>query len=83
MPTQRAIIVQEAGRATLVHDAPIPELPEDYILVKTKAGILSLCIIFMTSAKTCPSCVEPHGLAAYRLCHLQRRNRGLRLRGDR
>jgi hypothetical protein len=39
MTTQRAIIVQEAGRAILVQDAPVPELPDDYILVKTKAGI--------------------------------------------
>lgn len=44
MTTQRAIIVQEAGRATLVHDAPVPELPNDYILVKTKAGT-SFCYI--------------------------------------
>lgn len=45
MPTQRAIIIQEAGRAILAHDAPVPELPDDYILVKTKAGILSLRVI--------------------------------------
>ena len=82
MPTQRAIIVQEAGRATLVHDAPVPELPDDYILIKTKAGIAPDPIIPKASAKTCSSCVESHGLAAYRLCLLQWRNRGLRLRRD-
>lgn len=38
MATQRALVVQEPGRAVLVSDAPIPDLPDDYILVKTKAG---------------------------------------------
>ncbi|KAF3385077.1 Protein TOXD [Penicillium rolfsii] len=41
MTTQRAIIAQEAGRAILVQDAPVPELPDDYILVKTKAVALN------------------------------------------
>ncbi|KAJ5890494.1 uncharacterized protein N7473_006722 [Penicillium subrubescens] len=41
MTTQRAIIVQEAGRAILVQDAPVPELPDNYILVKTKAVALN------------------------------------------
>ncbi|KAJ5110634.1 hypothetical protein N7532_001169 [Penicillium argentinense] len=40
MPTQRAIVVQEPGHAEL-RDVPIPELPEDYILVKTKAVALN------------------------------------------
>ncbi|KAJ6190549.1 hypothetical protein N7519_000570 [Penicillium mononematosum] len=42
MATQSAIIVQGPGRATL-EDVPLPELPDDYILVKTKAGIFSSC----------------------------------------
>jgi hypothetical protein len=36
-----AIVVQGPGRATL-EDVPLPEVPDDYILVKTKAGIFSL-----------------------------------------
>lgn len=40
MATQSAIVVQEPGRAVLRKDAAIPELPENYILVKTKAGML-------------------------------------------
>jgi len=40
MATQSAIVVQEPGRAVLRQDAAIPELPENYILVKTKAGML-------------------------------------------
>ncbi|KAI2694792.1 hypothetical protein CBS147332_9556 [Penicillium roqueforti] len=36
MTTQSAIVVQEPGRATLV-DVPLPRLPDNYILVKTKA----------------------------------------------
>jgi len=43
MTTQSAIIAQEPGRAILKQDAPLPDLPDDYILVKTKAGILSFC----------------------------------------
>jgi hypothetical protein len=39
MTTQSAIIVQEPGRATLAENVLIPELPDKYILVKTKAGI--------------------------------------------
>lgn len=42
MTTQKAIIVQAAGHAILVHDAPVPELPDDYILVKAKAGSLPM-----------------------------------------
>ena len=42
MATQSAIVVQGPGRATL-EDVPLPEVPDDYILVKTKAGIFSLC----------------------------------------
>ncbi|CAG8111471.1 unnamed protein product [Penicillium olsonii] len=41
MPTQTAIIAQEPGRATLEHNVPLPELPDDYILVKTKAVALN------------------------------------------
>ncbi|KAJ5494351.1 Polyketide synthase enoylreductase [Penicillium fimorum] len=41
MTTQSAIIVQEPGRATLVEDFPLPELPDNYILVKTKAVALN------------------------------------------
>jgi hypothetical protein len=41
MTTQSAIVVQEPGRAALCQDVAIPELPEDYILVKTKAGMSS------------------------------------------
>jgi hypothetical protein len=39
MITQSAIIVQEPGRAILSEDVRLPELPDNYILVKTKAGI--------------------------------------------
>jgi NADPH:quinone reductase-like Zn-dependent oxidoreductase len=42
MATQSAIIVQGPGRATL-QDVSLPELPDNYILVKTKAGIFSSC----------------------------------------
>lgn len=38
MTTQSAIVVQEPGHAKLAQDVPIPELPDDYILIKTKAG---------------------------------------------
>lgn len=38
MTTQSAIVAQEPGRATLEQNVSIPELPDDYILVKTKAG---------------------------------------------
>ncbi|OQE21668.1 hypothetical protein PENSTE_c011G03418 [Penicillium steckii] len=41
MATQSAIVVQEPGRAVLRQDAAIPELPENYILVKTKAVALN------------------------------------------
>ncbi|KAJ5155943.1 hypothetical protein N7492_008746 [Penicillium capsulatum] len=41
MATQRAVVVQKRGRAVLVPDAPIPTLPDDYILVKTKAVALN------------------------------------------
>ncbi|CAI7606329.1 uncharacterized protein N7487_002918 [Penicillium crustosum] len=41
MTTQSAIIVQEAGRATLAEGVPLPELPDNYILVKTKAVALN------------------------------------------
>lgn len=41
MATQSAIVVQEPGRAALCRDVAIPEVPEDYILVKTKAGMLN------------------------------------------
>ncbi|KAJ5561984.1 hypothetical protein N7535_003553 [Penicillium sp. DV-2018c] len=41
MTTQRAIIVQGPGHASLVQDAPIPEMPDNYILVKTKAVALN------------------------------------------
>jgi hypothetical protein len=40
MTTQSAIIAQEPGHAILTQDAPLPALPDNYILVKTKAGIL-------------------------------------------
>jgi hypothetical protein len=38
MTTQSAIIVQGPGHAVVEQNVPIPELPDDYILVKTKAG---------------------------------------------
>lgn len=41
MATQNAIVVQEPGRAALCQGVAIPELPEDYILVKTKAGMVN------------------------------------------
>ncbi|KAJ5129043.1 hypothetical protein N7448_002755 [Penicillium atrosanguineum] len=41
MTTQSAIIVQGLGRAVLEQNLPIPELPDDYILVKTKAVALN------------------------------------------
>ncbi|KAJ5175573.1 uncharacterized protein N7482_001450 [Penicillium canariense] len=41
MTTQRAIIVQGAGRAVLESNVPVPELPDDYILVRTKAVALN------------------------------------------
>ncbi|KAJ5482158.1 hypothetical protein N7475_000970 [Penicillium sp. IBT 31633x] len=41
MTTQTAIIVHEPGSARLVKNLPAPELPEDYILVKTKAVALN------------------------------------------
>ncbi|KAJ5827292.1 hypothetical protein N7447_004055 [Penicillium robsamsonii] len=41
MMAQSGIIVQEPGRATLVQDVPLPELPDNYILVKTKAVALN------------------------------------------
>ncbi|KAJ5794144.1 Polyketide synthase enoylreductase [Penicillium paradoxum] len=37
MTTQSAIVVQEPGRASLAHNVPIPDLSDDYILIKTKA----------------------------------------------
>lgn len=39
MATQSAIIVQGPGRAALKQNVPLPELPDGYILVKTKAGM--------------------------------------------
>jgi hypothetical protein len=39
MVTQSAIIAQEPGQAILKQDAPLPDLPDSYILIKTKAGI--------------------------------------------
>jgi hypothetical protein len=39
MTTRSAIIVQQPGRAILSQNIPLPELPDDYILIKTKAGI--------------------------------------------
>lgn len=39
MTTQSAILVQEPGLAILSQDVPLPELPDNYILIKTKAGI--------------------------------------------
>lgn len=72
MATQSAIIVEEPGRAVLRQDAPIPELPENYILVKTKAGMLpyrSLSLVLTSCAdqltKLLFSRLEPHGLAAH------------------
>ncbi|KAJ5979750.1 hypothetical protein N7481_007048 [Penicillium waksmanii] len=41
MATQSAIVVQEPGRAVLCRDVAIPDVPEDYILVKTKAVALN------------------------------------------
>ncbi|KAJ5348708.1 hypothetical protein MYU51_006865 [Penicillium brevicompactum] len=41
MTTQSAIVAQEPGRATLEQNVSIPELPDDYILVKTKAVALN------------------------------------------
>ncbi|KAJ5985460.1 hypothetical protein N7522_012656 [Penicillium canescens] len=41
MITQSAIIVQEPGRAILSEDVRLPELPDNYILVKTKAVALN------------------------------------------
>jgi hypothetical protein len=70
MTTQRAIIVQEPGRATLAQDVPIPELPDNYILVKTKAGIFSLCFPSLPGSmsswtKIVSSRFESNGLASY------------------
>lgn len=70
MTTQSAIIVQEAGRATLAEGVPLPELPDNYILVKTKAGIFSLCssslLWFMNGwTNTVRSRFESNGLASY------------------
>lgn len=46
MTTQSAIIVQEAGKAILATDVRIPQLPDEYILVKTKTGkIMQLTVI--------------------------------------
>lgn len=39
MTTQNAIVVRGPGHAVLEQNVPIPELPDDYILVKTKAGM--------------------------------------------
>ncbi|KAE8153645.1 hypothetical protein BDV25DRAFT_136764 [Aspergillus avenaceus] len=39
--TQRAIRTRQPGVAELVHDAPLPAMPDDYILVKTKAVALN------------------------------------------
>ncbi|KAJ5579501.1 uncharacterized protein N7459_005486 [Penicillium hispanicum] len=41
MTTQRAIIVQEPGQAILAYDIPIPQLPDEYILVKAKSVALN------------------------------------------
>ncbi|KAJ5202108.1 uncharacterized protein N7498_006771 [Penicillium cinerascens] len=41
MTTQSAIIVQGPGRAVLKQNVPLPELPDGYILVKTKAVALN------------------------------------------
>ncbi|RAH65910.1 zinc-binding alcohol dehydrogenase family protein [Aspergillus aculeatinus CBS 121060] len=41
MATQRAVIVRERGQVALVDDLPIPSLPDDYILVKTRAVALN------------------------------------------
>ncbi|QQK46758.1 Polyketide synthase, enoylreductase [Penicillium digitatum] len=41
MTTQSAIIVQGPGCATLAENVPLPVLPDDYILVKTKAVALN------------------------------------------
>ncbi|KAJ5382960.1 hypothetical protein N7517_000871 [Penicillium concentricum] len=76
MTTQSAIIVQEPGHATLVEDVPLPELPENYILVRTKAGIFSLSptLLCFTSSRTntIGSRFESNGLASYRFCTLYR-----------
>lgn len=69
MATQNAITVQGPGRAT-VEDIPPPELPDNYILVKTKAGIFSLCPSspphFMDSwTNPVKSRFESNGLASY------------------
>lgn len=49
MATQTAIVVHEPGCAKLAKDLPIPELPEDYILVKTKAGVFPPPSTFLCS----------------------------------
>lgn len=45
MTTQSAIIVQGPGRALLKQNVPLPELPDGYILVKTKAGMSSFSYV--------------------------------------
>ncbi|KAF2009697.1 GroES-like protein [Aaosphaeria arxii CBS 175.79] len=41
MTTQRALVHESKGVAVVKSDVPLPELPEDYILVKTKAVALN------------------------------------------
>lgn len=36
--TQKAIIIQDKANAKVVSDAPVPELRDEYILIKTTAG---------------------------------------------
>jgi hypothetical protein len=47
MVNQSAIIAQEPGRAIIKQDAPLPDLPDNYILVKTKAGIWPFCPLWL------------------------------------